>query len=301
MTDYRSWERYDVEREEVEADARLAMEDHLTAFTPEVLKTTKDALAAAEAALVKTFDALKSKLAVASLAGKGGMRNRRRGQVQGQGAVGEAADPRIGAATAVVDRLRQGLAALHAAYAALPTGMALPRAGEAAGACTSLYRQALAIADMCQAAVDTVVAAAPPLPPPPLGDDDYCCSDPNCRSQAADTAGITDMAFCGVCDPAVAGATAGGIGRRPLEEFPRVFASPDIGSAGDAEGPTSDAEGPTSDAEEAWVVAVKATAATVQEPVDRVLLQVSLFTRVKLHVPSRRIALTHPLATSGDR
>jgi len=284
MTDYRSWERYDVDAEEQEADTRLAMEDHLTAFTPEVLKTTKDALAAAEATVVKTVDALKSKLAVTS---KGGMRNRRRGQGQGQGqgqgvessTSGEAAaaDPRIGTATAVADRLRHGVAALHTAYAALPTGTALRSAGEAAGACTSLYHQALALSDLCKAAVDAVTAAAPapPVLPVALGGDEACCSDPNCRSQSTADAGNADMVFCGLCDPTVtaaataaAAAAAGGGGgndRRPLEEFPRVFASPD---------PNGGAEGPAAGTEEPWVAAVKATAAAVQEPVDRVLLQV---------------------------
>ena len=44
-----------------------------------------------------------------------------------------------------------------------------------------------------------------------------------------------------------------------------MFASPD---------PNGGAEGPAAGTEEPWVAAVKATAAAVQEPVDRVLLQV---------------------------
>ena len=194
MTDYRSWDRFDVEKAEEELDERMAHEDYYFAFTAEVVKSTKDALSDADGMVKKAVESLRSKLAVSALAGKGSMRNRNRQERSSN--VGKnnnqdptpSTNPRLSEVITVFEMIIHNLSSLQLIYKELPVGIRLPQnARKVIKTCTSLYKEALRINELGSIATAIVETANNTISKPFVSlienDESQCCNNPNCRTQ----------------------------------------------------------------------------------------------------------------------
>ena len=194
MTDYRSWDRFDVEKAEEELDERMAHEDYYFAFTAEVVKSTKDALSDADGMVKKAVESLRSKLAVSALAGKGSMRNRNRQERSSNVGMNNNQDPtpstnpRLSEVITVFEMIIHNLSSLQLIYKELPVGIRLPQnARKVIKTCTSLYKEALRINELGSIATAIVETANNTISKPFVSlienDESQCCNNPNCRTQ----------------------------------------------------------------------------------------------------------------------